>query len=60
LNFITKKNIQLHKKFSVFDEASIANITRNGFSINDKIIYSDAHFARLIYGVELNYILNKI
>jgi hypothetical protein len=43
-----KKNIQLHKKVSVFGEAGIANVTRIGFSINDKIIYSDAHFASLI------------
>jgi hypothetical protein len=54
-----KKNIQLHKKVSVFGEAGIANVTRIGFSINDKIIYSDAHFASLIYGVGLNYTLNK-
>ena len=50
-----KRNIQLHEKVSVFNEAGIANVTRIGFSINDKITYSDAHFASLIYCLGLNY-----
>ena len=55
-----KRNIQLHIKVSVFYEPGIANITRNGFSINDKIIYWNAYFASLICGVGLKYTLNKI
>tara|TARA_B110000971_G_scaffold111832_1_gene114638 strand:+ start:361 stop:525 length:165 start_codon:yes stop_codon:yes gene_type:complete len=50
-----KRNIQLHEKVSVFNEAGIANVSRIGFSINDKITYSDAHFASLIYCLGLNY-----
>ncbi|EAR13206.1 hypothetical protein PI23P_01892 [Polaribacter irgensii 23-P] len=42
-----KKNIALTKKLSVFGEAGIANVTRIGFSIEDEIIYSDAHFASI-------------
>ena len=54
-----KKNINLNKKISVFAEAGIANVTRVGFSINDDIIYSDAHFASLLYGFGFNYKLNE-
>ena len=54
-----KKNIYLNKKISVFAEAGIANVTRVGFSINDDIIYSDAHFASLLYGFGFNYKLNE-
>ncbi|WP_232734677.1 acyloxyacyl hydrolase [Polaribacter sp. ALD11] len=54
-----KKNINLHKKLSIYGEAGIANVTRIGFSIDDTIIYPDAHFASLIYGFGLNYKLNK-
>ena len=54
-----KRNIKLHKKLSIFGELGIANVTRVGFSINDKIIYPDAHFASLIYGFGFNYKLNK-
>lgn len=54
-----KKNINLNKKLSMFAEAGIANVTRSGFSIDDKIIYKDTHFASLLYGFGLNYKLNK-
>jgi hypothetical protein len=54
-----KRNIKLHKKLSIFGELGIANVTRVGFSIDDKIIYPDAHFASLIYGFGFNYKLNK-
>jgi hypothetical protein len=53
-----KKNINLNKKLSVYGEAGIANVTRVGFSINDKIIYDDAHFGSLLYGFGFNYKLN--
>jgi hypothetical protein len=54
-----KKNIKLDKKLSIYGEIGIANITRIGFSINDKIIYSDARFTSLLYGFGFNYKLNK-
>lgn len=54
-----KKNIKLNKKLSLFAEAGAANLTRVGFSINDKIIYPDAHFGTLIYGFGFNYKLNE-
>lgn len=54
-----KKNINLHKKFFIYGEVGIANVTRIGFSIEDKIIYSDAHFASLLYGLGFNYKLNE-
>jgi hypothetical protein len=53
-----KKNINLNKKLSIYGEAGIANVTRVGFSINEKVIYSDAHFASLLYGFGFNYKLN--
>ena len=54
-----KKNMNLNKKLSIYGEAGIANVTRIGFSINDDIIYPDAHFASLLYGFGFNYKLNK-
>lgn len=53
-----KQNINLNKKLSVFGEAGVANVTRVGFSINDKVIYSDAHFGSVLYGFGFNYKLN--
>jgi len=53
-----KKNINFNKKLSVYGETGIANVTRVGFSINEKVIYPDAHFASLLYGFGLNYKLN--
>ena len=53
-----KKNISLNKNLSVYGETGIANVTRVGFSINENIIYPDAHFASLLYGFGLNYKLN--
>ncbi len=45
-----KKDFYLNKKTSLYAEAGIANLTRFGFSINDKVIYDDAHYASLLYG----------
>ncbi|MDC3366377.1 acyloxyacyl hydrolase, partial [Flavobacteriaceae bacterium] len=53
-----KKNISLNKNLSVYGETGIANVTRVGFSINENVIYPDAHFASLLYGFGLNYKLN--
>lgn len=54
-----KKNINLNKKLSIYGEAGIANVTRIGFSVNDKVIYDDAHFGSLLYGFGFNYKLNE-
>lgn len=54
-----KKSFTINDKFSFFAEAGIANVTRNGFSINDVIVYPDAHFASFLYGFGLNYKLNE-
>ena len=53
-----KQNINLNKKLSVFGEFGAANVTRVGFSINDKVIYPDAHFGSILYGFGFNYKLN--
>lgn len=53
-----KKDFRLHKKTSFYAEAGIANLTRFGFSINDKVIYEDAHFASFIYGFGVQHRLN--
>lgn len=54
-----KKNIKLTEKLSVFGEVGAANVTRVGFSINDKVIYPDAHFGNFLYGFGFNYKLNQ-
>lgn len=54
-----KKNFILNNKLSLFAEAGIANATRVGFSINDKVIYDNAHFGSLIYGLGANYKLSE-
>lgn len=54
-----KKNINLNKKLSIYGEAGIANVTRIGFSVNDKVIYDDTHFGSLLYGFGFNYKLNE-
>lgn len=54
-----KKNINLNDKLSFFAESGIANVTRVGFSINDEVVYSDAHYASFLYGFGFNYKLNK-
>lgn len=53
-----KKDFNLHKNTSFYAEAGIANLTRFGFSINDKVIYNDAHYASLLYGFGLQQKLN--
>ncbi len=45
-----KKDFNINQKTSFYTEAGIANLTRFGFSINDKVIYEDAHYASLLYG----------
>jgi len=53
-----KKSFIFNKKLSLFAETGIANATRVGFSINDDVIYDDAHFVSLVYGVGANYKLS--
>ncbi|WP_397447539.1 acyloxyacyl hydrolase [Polaribacter sp. R77954] len=53
-----KKDFKLQEKTSFYAEAGIANLTRFGFSINDKVIYDDAHYASLIYGFGVQYRLS--
>lgn len=53
-----KKDFKINNKFDIYAEAGIANLTRFGFEINDKVIYEDAHYASLIYGFGLQYRLN--
>lgn len=50
-----KKDFSLSNKTSFYAEAGIANLTRFGFSINNQVIYEDAHYASLIYGFGLQY-----
>lgn len=54
-----KKDFYLSNKTSFYTEAGIANLTRFGFSINDEIIYNNAHYASLIYGFGLQYRLTN-
>ena len=53
-----KQDFKINKKTSFYAEAGIANLTRFGFSINDKVIYDDAHYASLIYGFGVQYWLS--
>ena len=53
-----KKDFNFNKKTSFYAEIGVAKLTRFGFSINDKIIYDDAHYASLIYGLGLQYWLS--
>lgn len=53
-----KKDFNIAPKTSFFAEVGIANLTRFGFSINDKIIYEDAHYASLLYGFGVQHHLN--
>jgi opacity protein-like surface antigen len=54
-----KKSFNLNKKLLIYGEAGIANVTRVGFSVNEKEIYADAHFASLLYGFGFNYKLSE-
>lgn len=54
-----KRDFNLSNKTSFYAEAGIANLTRFGFSINDKVIFNDAHYASLIYGLGLQYKLTN-
>jgi hypothetical protein len=53
-----KKDFQLSEKTSLYVESGIANVTRFGFSIDDKVIYEDAHFASLLYGFGIQHWLS--
>ena len=53
-----KKDFNLYKKTSFYAEAGIANLTRFGFSINDKVVYEDAHYVSLLYGFGVQHKLN--
>jgi hypothetical protein len=53
-----KKDFKLHNNTSFYAEAGVANLTRFGFSINDKIVYEDAHYASLLYGFGVQHKLN--
>ena len=53
-----KKDFKINNKFDIYAEAGIANLTRFGFSIGDKEIYEDAHYASLLYGFGVQYRLN--
>lgn len=54
-----KKDFNINKKTSIYAEAGVANVTRVGFSIVDKVIYDDAHFASILYGFGIQYWLSK-
>ena len=54
-----KKDFKLQEKTSFYVEAGLANLTRFGFSIDDNVVYDDAHYASLIYGFGLQYRLNN-
>lgn len=54
-----KKDVKLQEKTSFYVEAGVANLTRFGFAINDKVIYDDTHYASLIYGFGFQYRLSK-
>lgn len=53
-----KKDFKLHNNTSFYAEAGVANLTRFGFSIEDKEIYEDAHYASLLYGFGVQHRLN--
>jgi len=53
-----KKDFQLSEKTSLYVESGIANVTRFGFSIDEKVIYEDAHFASLLYGFGIQHWLS--
>jgi hypothetical protein len=50
-----KKDFKVAEKTTFYLESGIANVTRFGFSINDQVIYEDAHFASLLYGFGVQY-----
>jgi hypothetical protein len=54
-----KKDFRISDKIDVYSEVGIANLTRVGFSINDKVIYDDAHYGSLIYGLGAHYNLSE-
>lgn len=54
-----KKDFRINNKINVYAEAGLANETRVGFSINNEVVYEDAHFANLIYGFGAQYRLSN-
>lgn len=53
-----KHDFWLNEKLSIYAEAGAANVTRVGFSIDDIVVYDDAHYASLLYGFGLQYQVN--
>lgn len=54
-----KNDFNINSKTSVYAEAGVANLTRIGFSIDDKVVYEDAHYASLIYSFGVQYWLSN-
>lgn len=54
-----KENIPLNKRFSLFGEAGLALITRNGFNINNTPVISDASYSTFSLGGGLEYHINE-
>lgn len=54
-----KKDFKFDDKTSFYVEAGVANLTRFGFSINDIVVYDDAHYASLLYGLGVQYRLSE-
>ncbi|MGZ3881612.1 MAG: acyloxyacyl hydrolase [Flavisolibacter sp.] len=54
-----KQNVPLSSKLSVYGEAGLALITRNGFSIHGSPVVSDASYSTISVGGGLEYRLNS-
>lgn len=54
-----KQDLKLSPKVSLYGEAGIANLTRVGFPVFDDIVYEDAHYGSLLYGLGLQYWINS-
>ena len=54
-----KENLPLSSKLSVFGEAGLALITRNGFNINSQPVVQDASYSTVSIGGGLDYSLNS-
>lgn len=54
-----KNDFNINSKTSVYAEAGVANLTRIGFSIDDKVVYEDGHYASLIYSFGVQYWLSN-
>jgi hypothetical protein len=54
-----KSQLPVTNKFSVYGEAGLGIITRNGFEIDDKPVIKDASYATVLSGAGLEYHINK-